>query len=116
MRRVDLRERPVREDLTAEERKRITAVAGHLNARMRELIEDGLDTSEQIPAGAGYGVVWIRFPRLESNAAASRLRDSYQILAGPADGEGMLPLFVTECVCFEDMDYVQGAVMELLYE
>jgi len=101
--------------MSDQECEQITAIAGHLNARMRELVEDGLDVTEQIPADAGYGVVRIRFPRVESGAAAQLLEARYQIRSGPADGLGMLPFFVTDGVSFEDIDYVQGAVMDLLY-
>lgn len=84
----------------------VAKLTGHLNARMAELVEDGLTLSCQ------ENRVAIAFPGLDSATACSKLAQ-FGIVAG-AEG-GQVVFTVTDRVSHEDLDYVQGAVMEILY-
>lgn len=88
---------------------------GHLNARMEELLADGLFVAHGLDAAQGTGWVHIRFPRLESGQAARRLREEYGIRSLPVV-EDVVAFLVTGRASFEDMDYVQGAVVELFLD
>ena len=88
---------------------------GHLNARMEELLPDGLLVAHGLDTAQGIGWVHIRFPRLESGEAARRLREEYGIRSLPVEGDAV-GFLVTGRASFEDMDYVQGAVVELFLD
>ena len=91
-------------------------LTGHLNARMEELREDGLSVRCVRSERDDTGMVWIRFPGLTGKEAVRRLWRAYRIKTCPAEAEGEVPFRVTAGVTFEDMDYVQGAVMDLCGE
>ncbi len=88
----------------------VEKLTGHLNARMEELIEDGLTVSHRIQNGVG--LVSISFPNMEGARAQQRLSD-YGVAA--TEESNQVIFRVTGLVSHEDLDYVQGAVMEILY-
>jgi len=87
--------------------KRLT---GHLCARMRELEEIGLTVGGEL----SEGLVTIRFFGRDNAGAAVWLEEKRRIRTGYDAGTDMILMQVTDAVTFEDLDYVQGAVMELL--
>ena len=89
----------------------VEKLTGHLNARMEELIEDGLTVSHTLQNSVGR--VMIRFPNEESGRARKRLAD-YGIASTVEENQVIFT--VTALVSHEDLDYVQGAVMEILYD
>lgn len=106
MRQVNLADQP----LIGTGSGQVEKLTGHLHARMEELIEDGLTVSCQVHKDAGR--ILISFPNQDSRKALRQLA-AYGILA--AEEENQILFIVTERVSHEDMDYVQGAVMEMLY-
>lgn len=84
----------------------VDKLTGHLNARMAELVEDGLTLSCQ------ENRVTVAFPGLDSATARAKLAQ-FGVAAG--DEDGRVVFTVTDRVSHEDLDYVQGAVMEILY-
>lgn len=106
---------PVQERLPSVEWQGIVRRTGHLNARMEELLSDGLFVEHGLDAAQGTGWVHIRFPRLESREAARRLWERYGIRSLTEQGD-VVAFLVTGRASFEDMDYVQGAVVELFLE
>ena len=88
----------------------VEKLTGHLNARMEELTEDGLTVSCEVQNGVGR--IRIRFPNQACGKALRRL-ERYGIMA--SEKENQILFTVTGRVSHEDMDYVQGAVMEILY-
>ena len=89
----------------------VEKLTGHLNARMEELMEDGLTVSHELQNGVGK--IRIGFPHQESRKALRRLAD-FGIAAAEADHQVLFT--VTDRISHEDLDYVQGAVMEILYD
>jgi len=83
---------------------------GHLLARMKELEEYGLTVAGQ-PA---KGVVTICFSKWDNGEACRLLEDKYRVLTEYDAGENQIRMRVTAAVTFEDLDYVQGAVTQLL--
>ena len=87
---------------------------GHLWARMSELLGTGFVVRSGFDEEKGFGWLSIRFPNLESGKAQERLQKEYGIQSALTP-EGDFVLFsVTADASFEDMDYVQAAVMDLL--
>lgn len=87
----------------------------HLLGRMLELVEDGL----LVDAPADPFLFWaplvsISFAGRDNGVMAHRLEEEYHILVSCTDG-GIL-LCPAPGVTFEDIDYVQGAVYQLLLE
>lgn len=85
--------------------KRLT---GHLLARMRELEEIGLTVA------VSEGVVTIRFSGRDNGEAAGWLERKRRIMTAYDAVQDLIRMQVTCAVTFEDLDYVQSAVMELL--
>ena len=106
---------PIEGSLSPVEWQGIVRRTGHLNARMEELLADGLFVEHGLDEIRGTGWVHIRFPRLESGEAARRLLEEYGIRSLPVAGDSVTFL-VTGRASFEDMDYVQGAVVELFLD
>jgi len=106
---------PVERELPPVEWQGIVRRTGHLNARMEELLPDGLSVAHGLDPAQGTGWVHIHFPRLESREATRRLREEYGIHSLPGQGD-VVAFLVTGRASFEDMDYVQGAVVELFLE
>ena len=93
------------------EGERVLQVRNHLRYRMEEFLQDGLRVAfGEEETGAGF--VKISFPNCESVRAVELLK-AHGIEA--AETEGWVAFYVTERLNFEDMDYVQGAVTEILY-
>jgi len=106
---------PAEERLPFMDWKGIVRRTGHLNARMEELRPDGLYVEHGLDQTHKIGWVRIRFPWLESGEAARRLREEYGIRSLPVE-ENAVTFLVTSRASFEDMDYVQGAVVELFLD
>ena len=96
------------------ERDRVLRVRDHLRYRMEEFLQEGLQVHFGIAEETGAGFVGIRFPKGESDQAV-QLLGRHGIAAAASEFDGWLVFYVTEKVSFEDMDYVQGVVTELLY-
>lgn len=87
----------------------------HLLGRMLELVEDGL--SVDVPADPfdfHAPLVSVSFSGRDNKEMARRLKEEYHILVSCTDGA--LLLSPAPDVTFEDMDYVQGAVYQMLLE
>ena len=93
-------------------RARVLQVRDHLRYRMEEFLQDGLKVSCGADEETGAGIVRIQFPNCESGRAAALLK-AHDIEA--AEIAGWTVFYLTELHSFEDMDYVQGAVTEILY-
>lgn len=88
----------------------IRRLAGHLFARMKELEEIGL-TAE---ANLSEGRISVRFSRRDNAQAADWLKQKRRIETEYNPETNLIGMQVTGAITFEDLDYVQGAVMELL--
>ena len=86
-------------------------LTGHLLARMQELEVLGMTAEGSLPDG----LVTIRFTRRDNAEAARWLEQERQVRAAYDVGTDAIRMQVTPKVTFEDLDYVQAAVMELLY-
>ena len=87
----------------------------HLLGRMLELEEDGLRVDAPAAPFAFHGsLVSVAFTGRENREMARHLEKEYHILVSCTDG-GIL-LCPAPGVTFEDIDYVQGAVYQLLLE
>lgn len=84
--------------------------AGHLLARMREL--DGFGVAVRDDPETGETLV--RFTARDNAQAAAWLEEKRRIAVTYDPAEDWLVMRATPWVSFEDIDYVQGAVMELL--
>lgn len=108
-------------------RKRERRLTGHLIARLREYEEDGLRVLGTGDASKQVGVVSVDFLTMDNAEAAYRLDSAYGIqtrcglhcapLAHKTLGtfpKGTVRFSIGPFTTFEDIDYVQGAVGELL--
>lgn len=87
----------------------------HLLGRMLELEEDGLRVDAPADPFDFHGpLVSVAFTGRDNREMARRLEEEYHILVSCTD-DGIL-LCPAPGVTFEDMDYVQGAVYQLLLE
>ena len=87
----------------------------HLQGRLLELEEDGLRVlGPADPFALRAPLVAVDFAGRDNREMARRLEEAYHILVSCTDG-GIL-LCPAPGVTFEDMDYVQGAVYQLLLE
>lgn len=82
----------------------------HLLARMKELEEMGLTAG----GDASEDIVKVRFTGRSNAEAAAWLLRKRRIQTGYDPAADIISMQVTGGVSFEDLDYVQGAVMELL--
>ena len=110
-------------------RRREQKLTGHLIARLREMEPDGLRVLGPLDPEEQVGVVSVDFPGLDNAEAAFRLEREFHIqcrcglhcapLAHKTLGtypQGTVRFSVGPFASFEDIDYVQGAVAELLAE
>lgn len=88
---------------------------GHLIARMEELGEMGLSVTGGMDPLLGIGRVGIKLPKPEAVTAVGLLADKWHIRVDPPAADGVLLLTVTISVSFEDIDYFQAAVMDLIW-
>jgi len=88
---------------------------GHLIARMEELSESGLIVSGGIDPVSGVGRVGIKLPKPEAVTAVGLLAEKWHVTIDPPAVDGILYLTVTTSVSFEDIDYFQAAVMDLIW-
>ena len=108
-------------------RRREKRLTGHLIARMREMEEDGLRVLGTLDAERQVGVVSVDFPGLDNAEAAFRLEKEFGIqarcglhcapLAHKTLGtfpQGTVRFSVNPLTRFEDIDYLQAAVCEVM--
>lgn len=119
MRTVLLNHCPAATDAAPEGRR--ARLLRHLLGRMLELEEDGLRVDGPAdPFALRAPLVSVGFTGRDNREMARRLEQEYHILvscAGSTDTPGgLLRLCPAPDVTFEDIDYVQGAVYQLLLE
>ncbi len=90
----------------------IRRLTGHLLARMKELEEIGLTAAGNLSEGR----VSIRFSGRDNAEAADWLKRKRGIETAYDQVENLIYMQVTGKITFEDIDYVQGAVTELLMQ
>ncbi|MCI2106130.1 MAG: aminotransferase class V-fold PLP-dependent enzyme [Intestinimonas sp.] len=108
-------------------RDREIRLTGHLLARMRELEPDGLRVLGTFHAVDRVGIVSVDFPGLDNTKAAFRLEQNYGIqcrcglhsapLAHQTLGtfpQGTVRFSVGPFTRFEDIDYLQAAVCDIM--
>ncbi|MPM02029.1 hypothetical protein SDC9_48274 [bioreactor metagenome] len=88
---------------------------GHLIARMEELGETGLSVTGGMDPVLGIGRVAIKLPKPDAVTAVGLLANQWHIRIDPPAADGTLLLSVTISVSFEDIDYFQAAVMNLIW-
>lgn len=87
----------------------------HLLGRMLELVEDGLSVDAPAdPFDFHDPLVSVSFSSRDNKEMSRRLKEEYHILVSCTDGA--LLLSPAPDVTFEDVDYVQGAVYQMLLE
>lgn len=116
MRHVNLRPPAEGEKPTGVDGNTLRRRTGHLWARMSELLGSGFVVQSEFEEEKGFGWVSIQFPNLESDKAMERLQREYGIQAALTPDRRWVLFSVTAHASFEDMDYVQAAVMDLLNE
>lgn len=108
-------------------RRREEKLTGHLIARLREMEEDGLRVLGVLDAKGQVGVVSVDFATLDNAEVAYRLEREYHIqtrcglhcapLAHKTLGtfpQGTVRFSIGPLSRFEDIDYLQGAVCEIM--
>lgn len=96
-----------------------TRLLRHLLGRMLELEEDGLRVDAPADPFAFHApLVPVSFTGRDNREMARRLREEYHILVSCMEDTpgGILHLCPAPDVTFEDIDYVQGAVYQMLLE
>ncbi len=85
----------------------------HLAARMEELCEDGIVVEHGLLEVEGSGWVTVLLPQMAALGALNALAD-WGVKAQLTPQNDKLLFWVTGRVSFEDIDFLQGAVMEIM--
>lgn len=88
-------------------------LGGHLWARLMELEPCGMTVLEDEEGARSTGVVSIAWHKGNHEDMVQRLAEGYHIYTSQGDG-GACVTFSTAMATFADIDYVQGAVWEIL--
>lgn len=103
-------------DIPSDKRTRTARLTRHLMGRMLELREDGGEIlGSQDPFMPRDGVVAIDFTTISNAKMASLLEQEYGIATlRPSLASGPVRFSVGPTVTFEDIDYLQGAILQIL--
>ncbi len=75
----------------------------------------GLSVTGGMDAFMGIGQVEIKLPKPDPVTAVGLLADQWNIRIDPPSADGVLFLTVTTSISFEDIDYFQAAVTDLIW-